>query len=469
MARKAEEYHVSLLVNHWKETTKQDSKKQGKQTKAPHNWQKVKRRIEFMGNIARAAVALIDSNWESGTIQTPKHLLLKGNRQEALLREVSSWAELSHGLNRDQIEQMIDVIREHAGKHRMLSTTWGVQMRWPAEQTTGKKKKEHRNAFDRVPFNYGNGKTLFKKEALLEVFKRYIENGTGIEQRIKIWAQRCKMTDQAPSRQTELKSSDLDVLEVMGEVLHLHPVTRLAVRIAFNACQRLNPNARASWSLLRTFYTHRSYHGPLLAVWSARLEVSKIAKFTRLGSNRTHYWKEREKTLLKEKREAAIESSRISIPKGNRGDTLSRQDCYIKLAKEQNKIQKAAQHLSSLYENPDRTGVTSCTNANLSDKLESKEPNRADDSARVNNICQSPSMEIMESNGQKWTYKDISSEASGRDDDSSRFPIRICNITNSDEYMCMAIEDKGKEIHSLCRERHNGLTYMSGTVAVGHK
>ena len=52
-------------------------------------------------------------------------------------------------------------------------------MRWPTEQTVGKRKEEHRNAFDRVPFNYGNGKALFRKEALLEVFKRYIKNGIG--------------------------------------------------------------------------------------------------------------------------------------------------------------------------------------------------------------------------------------------------------------------------------------------------
>ena len=119
-----------------------------------------------MASTARAAIALIDSNWEPGEIQTPKHLLLTGNRQEPLLKEVNNWAELSHGLSGDQMEEAISVIREQAGQHRMLSTTWGVQMRWPIERTTGKERKEHRSAFDGVPFNYGNGKMFFRKEAL---------------------------------------------------------------------------------------------------------------------------------------------------------------------------------------------------------------------------------------------------------------------------------------------------------------
>ena len=121
------------------------------------------------------------------------------------------------------------------------------------------------------------------------------------------------------------------------------------------------------------------------------------------------------------------------------------------------------QLLASLYDTQELPGVIPCFE---------ETPTGKEEHGRVNNIGDavvlqySPEVEVHHD----WPYKDLDMESSGQlSDRRARLPERICNMKDNKSYMERVAKGKGKEIHSECRKKHNGLTCMSGTVAVGKK
>ena len=96
-----------------------------------------------------------------------------------------------------------------------------------------------------------------------------------------------------------LYHKNLDVIQPIGNLSNAHPTTTLVLRIAYKACRHLaTKKSRPQWLSLPTLYKHRSQHGPLLTVWSARLELCRKKSITRFGKDRPKSIRDKERQLI---------------------------------------------------------------------------------------------------------------------------------------------------------------------------